>query len=141
MNLQSILNRKGSDVFSIQASSSVADAIQSLVQHNCGSLIVFDGDDMVGIITERDILRTCAERDEPLEEIPVTDRMTSALVTAPPKAGMNEVMGLLTRHRIRHLPVVDADGLCGVVSIGDVVKTQYDELTLENHYLKEYLLG
>lgn len=141
MNLQDILNQKGDKVFSIQASSTIADVVQELVRNNCGSLMVKDGDKIVGIITERDVLRTVADVEEPLNAIPVEARMTREVVTAKPEAPISEVMGLLTRRRIRHLPVFQNGKMLGMVSIGDVVKAQHNSLTMENHYLKEYLMG
>ena len=141
MNLQDILNQKGNKVFSIQASATIADVVQELVANNCGSLMVKDGEKIVGIITERDVLRACADADKPLSGIPVETRMTREVVTAHPRAPISEVMGLLTRRRIRHLPVFENGTMLGMVSIGDVVKAQHNSLTMENHYLKEYLMG
>ena len=141
MNLQNILNQKGDKVFSIEASASIADAVQELVRNNCGSLMVKDGEKIVGIITERDVLRTCAEVEKPLSEVPVEARMTREVVTAHPGAPISEAMGLLTRRRIRHLPVFERGTMLGMISIGDVVKAQHASLTMENHYLKEYLMG
>ncbi|MCA9174556.1 MAG: CBS domain-containing protein [Planctomycetales bacterium] len=141
MNLREIIKQKGSAVHSIQSTARLSDVVDQLVRHNCGALLVYEGAKVVGIITERDVLRTCAQHDEPLESIPVEARMTRELVTARPEAPISEVMGLLTRRRIRHLPVVEGDKLVGIVSIGDIVKAQHDLLTMENHYLKEYLMG
>jgi CBS domain-containing protein len=141
MSLKDILQRKGSTVHKIAPEASMADVVQTMVKHNCGSLVVCRGEKMVGIITERDVLRTCAQCSEPLNSISVESRMTRELVTVRPDAPIGEVMGLLTRRRIRHLPVVEGSQLIGLVSIGDIVKSQHDALTVENHYLKEYLMG
>ena len=112
-----------------------------LVGHNCGSLVVFENGEMVGIITERDILRTCAQTRGPLEGIPVGERMTRCPSTASLDDDLTEIMGLMTNQRIRHLPVIEKGELAGLVSIGDVVKAQHAELMRENHYLKNYILG
>jgi CBS domain-containing protein len=96
---------------------------------------------MLGIITERDILRACAARRGPLESTRVSDVMTTNVVTGSPCDSVEDTMGLMTEHRIRHLPVLENDKLVGIVSIGDIVKAQHDALTMENHYLKSYLHG
>ena len=100
---------------------------------------MIDGDRLAGIITERDILRTCASDERPLSEIRVYERMTVDIVTATPDEDVNTVMGMLTKHRIRHLPIIEQDRLVGIISIGDVVKSQFDLLSMENHYLKSYI--
>ena len=139
MLLREILQVKGDKVYSIEPSATLADVVQRLVEFNCGSLVVCDGGKMVGIITERDILRACAALDEPLESIPVEARMTADVVTGAPDNTVNETMGVMTEKRIRHLPVMDQGQLVGMVSIGDIVKAQHAELSVENHYLKNYI--
>jgi CBS domain-containing protein len=113
------------------------------VRHNCGSLVVYDSQSksrrMVGIITERDILRACASHHAALNELRVSEAMTVNVVVGSPHDSIEDTMGIMTNRRIRHLPVVDDDELIGLISIGDIVKTQHDRLTMENHYLKNYL--
>jgi CBS domain-containing protein len=97
---------------------------------------------MVGIITERDILRACASRKASLEELRVRDVMSGDLVTGTPHDSVQDAMGVMTNRRLRHLPIVNDDGrLVGIVSIGDLVKHQHDQLSMENHYLKSYIHG
>jgi CBS domain-containing protein len=139
MTLQKILSNKGRQVYSIEPDKSLQDVVNMLVDHNCGSLIVCENDRMVGIITERDILRACAELDEPLSSIPVAVRMTRNVVTCTPQCDVETIMGMMTEHRVRHMPLLDNDRLAGMISIGDIVKAQHDELSLENHYLKSYI--
>ena len=146
MSLQDILRTKGTRVLSIAPSATLADVVQKLVNNNCGSLVVCEEENpcrMVGIITERDILRACAARKAPLEHLRVIEVMSRELITGSPNESVQDAMGQMTRHRIRHLPVVDdGDGhLIGIVSIGDLVKNQYDQLSMENHYLKTYIQG
>lgn len=140
MKLREILRHKGSDIFSASPSDTLGDAVLRLVKHNCGALMVMEEDHAAGIITERDILRACAELPQPLEAS-VRDHMTTELITATPDDHVEHVMGLMTNHRIRHLPVMEADRLVGIISIGDVVKSQHDELSNENRYLKQYIQG
>jgi CBS domain-containing protein len=155
MTLQEILNAKGRAVHTIGWNATLEDVVQTLVRHNCGSLIVCDVSDdrdkrhddagppghMVGIITERDILRACARHEGPLASLKVADAMTTDVVTGSPNDSVEATMGLMTEMRIRHLPVVEGGQLQGLVSIGDVVKLQYDRLSMENHYLKSYIQG
>lgn len=143
MQLRDILHRKGNLVHTIEPDASLADVVRRLVDANCGSLVVAKTSDptrVLGIITERDILRACAAGCVPLENHRVAERMTANLVTVTLDQSVEDTMGLMTSRRVRHLPVVDDDDrLVGIVSIGDVVKAQHDALTMENHYLKSYL--
>jgi CBS domain-containing protein len=143
MTLRDILTAKGSIVHTIDAGASLEEVVQTLVRHNCGSLVVRDGTSpqgrMVGIITERDILKACASHKTALASLSVSDAMTGNLVVGSPTDSVEDTMGLMTNKRIRHLPVVEDDELVGLVSIGDIVKMQHDRLTMENHYLKSYL--
>lgn len=139
MKIRDILSVKGDRVHTISPDATLADVVEQLVANNCGSLVVMEHERMVGIITERDILRACAEDHCALEERRVQDHMSSKLITGALDDDVGEVMGLLTRHRIRHLPIQRDGKLDGLISIGDVVKAQYDQLSTENHFLKEYI--
>jgi CBS domain-containing protein len=139
MILRDILNVKGRHVLSISPDATIAQAVEKLVANRCGALVVCKGERMVGIVSERDVLRTLSEVATSLDEVTVEDRMTSSVVTGTPEDNVNDTMGLLTNNRIRHLPVLEDGKLAGVISIGDVVKAQYDHLTMENHYLKNYI--
>ena len=140
MKLREILLSKGQHVYSASPTDSLAEVVNALVDHNCGALVVLEEERMVGIISERDVLRACAELAHPMEEL-VSARMTRELVTGTPEDNVEDVMGLLTNHRIRHLPIKDGDKLVGVISIGDIVKAQYQELSNENRLLKQYIQG
>jgi len=146
MNLLEILHSKGHAVHTIELTATLDDVVQKLVRHNCGSLVVYDvhsptSGRMVGIITERDILKACAQHPGPLVSLTVADVMTGDVVVGSPTDSVENTMGLMTEMRIRHLPVVENGQLLGLVSIGDIVKIQHDRLTMENHYLKTYLQG
>lgn len=143
MILQDILRVKGTDVYSISPDASLADVVQLLVAHNCGSLVVTASEDstkIAGIITERDILRACAS-GKPLSETTVRSVMTENVITGSLDDPVSDIMGTMTDHRIRHLPVIQDGRLVGIISIGDVVKAQHDHVTAENHYLKNYIQG
>jgi CBS domain-containing protein len=147
MTLQDILQSKGTTVHSIGPNATLDDVVQALVRNNCGSLVVCQQDgsgdepQLVGIITERDILRACAARKAPLDELLVSDVMSSKLITGTPHDTVGETMGLLTERRIRHLPILEDGRLRGMISIGDLVKAQYQEMAMENHYMKSYIPG
>jgi CBS domain-containing protein len=139
MKVHDILQHKGRDIFSIRSDATVADVVMALVDHNCGSLMVVDDGQPVGIITERDILRACATDRRDLAQIRVAEKMSTEPVTGTADQSLGEVMGVLTEKRIRHLPIVDNGNLIGMISIGDVVKAQHAALAQENHYLKSYI--
>ena len=137
--MNEILRRKGNNVHKISPNGNLSEVVEKLVENNCGSLLVCDGEAIVGIITERDILRACASDHDSLAEIPISEWMTSDLVTASSQEPISGVMSLLTEKRIRHLPIIDDGKLSGMISIGDVVKVQTAVLEMENHYLKNYI--
>ena len=140
MLVREILNVKGRDVLTCSPADTLADVVDKLVENNCGSLVVCDaGGAMIGIITERDILRASSHVRGPLEFVTVAERMTAAPVVAALDDHVSSTMGTMTERRIRHLPVIEDGKLAGMISIGDIVKAQHDELCRENHYLKSYI--
>jgi CBS domain-containing protein len=139
MKLSDILQSKGTQVFTIAPQASMADATAAMLENNCGSLVVCDGGQVVGIITERDVLRACADDSRPLVDVPVKELMTCDVVTCSKSDKISDVMGWMTEMRIRHLPVLDDGRLAGIVSIGDVVKAEHSLLSVENQYLKHYI--
>ena len=128
----------------IRMDRSVRDALNMLQNPGVDALVVIDGAPLtdgaiVGIITERDILRASAATRGPLEFLSVRERMTRCPVVAAPQHEVSDVMCVMTERRIRHVPVVEGGSLIGIISIGDTVKAQHDELCRENHYLKSYI--
>jgi len=138
MLVRDILQNKGASVHAIESSATMTEAAQRMMEFRCGSLMVLDGEQPVGIITERDVLRTCAAGKN-LDHARVEECMTREIVTGTPDDEVKHVMGVLTRMRIRHLPILENGKLVGLISIGDVVKCQYDALEFENHVLKSYI--
>ncbi len=141
MRVYEILQTKGNKVFQILPSATLAHAIERLVHHNCGSLMVAEAETIVGIITERDILKAINIQAHRIDSLMVCDFMTRKLITGHPSDEVGDVMGMMTSHRVRHLPIFDQGRLVGMVSIGDVVKAQFDLMAVENHYLKVYIQG
>lgn len=142
MLVRDILRKKGRHVVTIESHRTIHEAIQSLVANNIGSLLVVDaGQQLVGIFTERDILREVAERADQLEETSVGDVMTRNIIIGVPEDSVEYVMGIMTQNRIRHLPVLAGEELVGIISIGDVVHTHLQEAQFENRMLKDYIQG
>lgn len=139
--ISEILRGKASDVLKIDASASVFDAITKIVEMNVGSILVTEGDKVVGIMTERDYLRKIAVQGRTSRDTRVREIMSSPLVYVTPETTIEESMAIMTDRRIRHLPVVENDEVVGIVSIGDVVKFQSREQTFQIQYLTEYISG
>ncbi len=142
MRISDILRRKGAEVVTIGPHQTVHAAIRSLVKHNIGGLVVTRPDgSVVGIITERDILRESAERSDRLKDTRVADIMTSEVIIGVPDDDLEYVMGIMTKNRIRHLPVLDGKTLVGIISIGDLVNSHLRQTEFENRMLKDYIHG
>ena len=139
MLLKDILATKGTDVLTIEPSATMADAVDTMVSHRCGCLVVCRGESMVGIISERDVLRALVGVAKTLDKIFVEERMTKDVITGTPDQNINDTMGLMTKNHVRHLPVIDRGRLAGLISIGDVVKAQHQKLAMENHLLMSYI--
>lgn len=145
LTLHDILREKGDAVLTIEPEATLADVVQKLVHHNCGSLVVCSANAgearLLGIITERDILRACAAGQRPLDRQIVAETMSRNLTTGSLSDRVEDVMGVMTHRRIRHLPVLEEERLVGMISIGDLVKAQHNAYAMENHYLKSYIQG
>jgi CBS domain-containing protein len=140
MKIQEILTAKGAHVHTIDPDRTVLDAVALLVQHGIGALLVRDaGGGVAGIISERDVLRICRDRSAELGTIRVGDVMTKELVICVPDDETDYAMGIVTKNRVRHLPVMDGDRVAGMISIGDLVKARLDMAEYENRYLREYI--
>jgi CBS domain-containing protein len=142
MRIAEILRRKGSDVATIAPDTTVRSLLGTLAEHNIGAVVVSpDGDGIVGIISERDVVRSLHARGGELLDAPVSEIMTTDVRTCALDDPVDGLRKTMTEHRIRHLPVVDEGRLVGIVSIGDVVKTAISELATERQHLVEYLQG
>ena len=140
MQVAKILARKGADVFTIEPDATVAVAVAVLGERHVGALIVSsDGTTVAGIVSERDVVRRLAELGPAVLDLPVSSVMTAEVVTCTPAATTEELMGVVTERRIRHVPVLDDDRLTGLVSIGDVVAARLRELEEEAQLLHDYI--
>ena len=140
-NVEDILRQKGSLVHTVASATTVYEAIEKMVEHNIGALLVVDGAELKGIITERDYLKRLAIRGKSSKTTPVSEIMTAELITVTPQTEVGRCMELMTGRRIRHLPVIDERGLQGVVSIGDLVKSKLREQDAHIRHLTDYIQG
>jgi len=139
--IQEILRRKGDQVYSIGRSATVLEAAVMMNEHKIGALVVINGKAAEGIITERDVLRrVVAVRKDP-GEVLVEEAMTTEMVYCEPDTALEEARSVMKNRRIRHLPVLDGDGLKGMVSIGDLNAHHADVQETTIHSLQEYLYG
>ena len=140
MTLQSLINNKKADPIYIDSSAKVRDAVVSMCENKVGSLLIqSDKGKLKGIVTERDILRFCSTRSCDLETAEVREIMTRDPITAPPDCSNEEAMTLMTERRFRHLPIVEDGKTLGMVSIGDLVKSRLEDVTVEVKYLRDYI--
>lgn len=138
--IERVLADKGADVLTTTAGATVADAVERMVARNVGAVVVLEGDVLVGILSERDVVHRLAVEPAVLEQR-VDEVMTSPVTTCRLQTTTDELMRVMTDGRFRHVPVVDEDRLVGIVSIGDVVKRRLDELETERKQLSEYVSG
>lgn len=141
MNLEAILRQKGTDVATIAPDASIKRAADWLRAKNIGALVVTRDDAILGIISERDIVRAFSQFGESVASMQVKDIMTHGLITAALADDLTHVMHLMTRHRVRHMPVLRNGRLAGMISIGDVVKHRLDDLELEASVLRDVYIA
>jgi CBS domain-containing protein len=141
VQISQLLRHKGHDVATIDGSESVRAALALLAERGVGALVVSsDGRRVEGIVSERDVARGLHEHGASLLTEPVSSLMTAEVHTCPPGARVTDLAQTMTDHRVRHVPVVDDEGLLvGIVSIGDVVKARLDELEAERKQLVDYI--
>ena len=134
-----ILGDKGNEVRKIDAGASALEAVKEMIGANIGSLVVIEGDEVAGIVTERDYLRRVAHEGPTDDSVTVRDIMSAPLIVVSPETEIDECMAVMTDRRIRHLPVVDDGDVVGIVSIGDVVKFKSKQQSFEIRYLTDYI--
>jgi CBS domain-containing protein len=140
--LASILAEKSGRVHAINPEATILEATQKMNRHRIGSLIVMHEENFVGILTERDILmRVVAEEKEP-RSVRVDEVMTTEVICCQPDTSVEEASSIMKSHRVRHLPVCDAEGrMIGLVSIGDLNARHATEQEIVIHHLHEYIYG
>lgn len=142
MKVSAILKAKGAHVETTRPDTTVYTVVWELKLKGIGALVLSeDGKAVLGLISERDIVRGLTKHGARLLTLPVSEVMTPPVVTCTPEESITAVMARMTSHRVRHLPVLDGGRLCGIVSIGDIVKYRLDELELEANILRENLMA
>ena len=140
MRISDVLRSKGSDVATVDPGLSVSGLIAELARHNVGAMVVVEHEAVVGIVSERDVVRQINERGSALLNAPVAEIMTSSVVTCDPHDSVDSLAETMTERRIRHMPVLDEGRLVGIVSIGDVVKSRISQLESDREQLESYIV-
>jgi CBS domain-containing protein len=136
-----LLDSKGRDVVSIAPTASVLDAIRLMSDRGIGALLVMDGDNLVGILTERDYARKVILKGRASDATEVREIMTTDVITTSGRESVEKCMNTVTDKRIRHLPVVDEGKLVGIISIGDLVKAIISDQQQAIEQLEHYISG
>lgn len=139
MRIADVLRNKGASVATITPETSVAGLLTELTVHNIGAMVVVSPDGLVGIVSERDVVRKLHELGSDILRTPVSEIMTTMVVTCTPDDSIDHLNAVMTENRVRHVPVVVNGRLAGIVSIGDVVKTRMEELEAQQEQLQAYI--
>ena len=141
MTVKLILDDKGRDVLSVAASATLGDVVKILAERRIGAVVVVDANKRVeGIVSERDVVRTVAKGGDAWRAMPVEQAMTRAVVTCIETDTVDHIMAKMTEGRFRHVPVVNAGLLVGLISIGDVVKRRIAQVEQERRELQDYIM-
>ncbi len=139
--IRQLLDQKGRNVWSIRPDATVFDAVKKMAEKDIGSLVVMDGEDVLGIITERHYARNVVLKGKASPVTPVRDIMETRVVAARPDDTVERCMAVMTEKRVRHLPVLDREKLVGIVSIGDLVKSIIGDQKFMIDQLEHYIHG
>lgn len=139
MRIADVLKSKGAGVLTIGPETLVSDLLAGLVSRNVGAMVVLGDGGLVGIVSERDVVRMLHQHGAAALGRPVADIMTSEVITCSPEDTVDTLSALMTTNRVRHVPVLDDGRLAGIVSIGDVVKTRMEALQAERAALEAYI--
>ncbi|QQS40507.1 MAG: CBS domain-containing protein [Acidobacteriota bacterium] len=134
-----LLEEKGNEIWSIEPDRSVLDAIKMMAEKGIGALLVMDGEQLTGILSERDYARKVILQGRSSRETAVREIMTDKVFSTAPERSVEECMALMTEKRIRHLPVVNSGAVIGVLSIGDLVKAKIEEQEFQIKQLESYI--
>ena len=141
MKVKELLSIKGLECISIQSSDTLHAAAKQMAECNIGALLVMDRGSLVGIVTERDIVKNAAGEGRAMKEVVIKEVMSANLLVVKPGDDLDYVMAIMIQNNIRHLPVIEENGLLGLLSMRDVVRVLVKNLKAENHYLKDFIGG
>ena len=139
MTIASVLHGKGSAVETIASNATLFDAVRKLGEKRIGALPVVEGSRITGIISERDVIYCLRDHGPEVLQRPVSQAMSSPAITVSPETDVLAALALITQRRIRHLPVVESGRICGLVSIGDLVKYRMERIEAEAEALRQYI--
>ena len=139
MTIAAVLRGKGSEVETISANDRVMEVVRRLGEKRIGALPVIEDSRIVGIISERDVIYCLRDHGSEVLDWPVSQVMSSPAITADSSTPVLSALALMTQRRIRHLPVVEAHRICGIVSIGDLVKYRMERIEAEAEAMREYI--
>jgi CBS domain-containing protein len=140
MTIAAVLGSKGHEVETLTGDSTLMDAVRTLAAKRIGALPVVEGARIVGIISERDVIYCLSSKGAEALDLPVSEVMSSPAITADKEVGVLSALALMTQRRIRHLPVLDGGGgICGIVSIGDLVKHRMERIEAEAEAMRAYI--
>lgn len=137
--VKNLLDRKGAQVWSVSPDSSVLDATLEMNRNRIGALLVINGEQVVGIFTERDILMRVVTSEKPPSEIKVGDVMTAPVAYCTPETSVEVCKAIFTEKRIRHMPVMQGERPVGVIATGDLLAYETDDLQATVRYLESYI--
>ena len=141
MKVKELLSIKGLECFSITGEKSLLEAAKQMAECNIGALLVMDRGALVGIVTERDIVKNAADESHQCKDVTIKNVMSTNLLVVKPGDDLDYVMAIMIQNNIRHTPVIEESGLVGLLSMRDVVRVLVKNLKAENIYLKDMIGG
>ena len=142
MLVKDVLICKQRELITAQPATTIKQAMQLLIDNKISSLPVVDENQkLVGIISDKDIFKKIHETEADYRVFTVGQMMTTELIVGLAEDELSYIAGLMTNNRIRHIPIVEQDRIIGIISVGDIIKTQMEHIKIENRYLKQYLSG
>jgi len=138
-NISQIIDRKGGRIIAVSKDAPVLEAVRLMAEHHIGAVLVLQGEDLIGIASERDYARKVILQGRSSSDTPVSMIMSAPVTCVTPRDSVNDCMSIMTELHIRHLPVLEGNRLVGIVSIGDLVKEVIEEQKQEITYLQQYI--
>lgn len=141
MTVKELLLEKQSEIHTIDKQTSIVKAMECLITNKISCLPIIEQEELIGIISDKDIFKTIFENRSHFDELAVDNFMTDDVIVGVLDDDIEYIANMMTKNRIRHVPIVDGKKLIGLVSIGDIVKAKEQDITIENRYLKQFIEG